>query len=76
MTYQVSRDQISCVSINLSVHAKLVTGHPQLCRRDEPLVRHRHAIQFAVEIARPEIEEMLEPREARMDIVLLPDVGL
>ena len=41
-----------------------------------PLVSHRHAIELAVEIARPEVKEVFEPREAGMDVVLLPDIAL
>jgi hypothetical protein len=36
----------------------------------------RHAKELAVEVARPEVKELHEPREAGVDIVVLPDVGL
>ena len=59
-----------------SVHAELVAHQAQLGRRDELLVRHRHAEELAFEIVRPEIEEVLEAREARMHVVVLPDEAL
>ena len=36
----------------------------------------RHAIELAIEVARPEVKELHEPREAGVNIVVLPDVGL
>ena len=36
----------------------------------------RHAIELAIEVARPEVEELHEPWEAGVDIVILPDVAL
>ena len=36
----------------------------------------RHAIELTIEVARPEVEELHEPREAGVDIVILPNVAL
>ena len=58
------------------VHAKLSANKPQLGWSDEPLVCDRHTMELAIEIARPEVEELLEAREAGMDVVVLPDIRL
>ena len=52
-------------------------GHEaELGRLDQPPMRDQHAVERAVEIAIPEIEEVDELREARRDIVILPDIAL
>src|SRR5215471_5599898 len=59
-----------------SVHSELRADQSQLCRRDEFLMCDRHAIELAIEVARPEVKELHEPREAGVNIVVVPDVGL
>src|SRR5262245_52819839 len=49
---------------------------PQLGGRDQAFMHDAHGVQRPVEIARPEVQESDEPREARRDIVILPDEGL
>src|SRR5215510_1871934 len=59
-----------------SVYSELSADQSQLCRCEEFLMCDRHAIELAIEVARPEVEELHEPREAWVDIVILPDVAL
>src|SRR5215813_1804337 len=59
-----------------SVHSELSADQSQLCRCEEFLMCDRHAIELAIEVARPKVEELHEPREAGVDIVILPDVAL
>ena len=56
------------------MQAEFAPDKPQLRRRN--LMDHRHPMELAIEIARPEVEKTLEAREARMDVLLLPDVRL
>src|SRR5262245_33645338 len=58
------------------MQAEFAADKPQLRRRNELLMDHRHSMELAIEIARPEVEKILEARETRMDVVLLPDVRL
>src|SRR5262245_44383268 len=59
-----------------SVHSELSADQSQLCRCEEFLMCDRHAIELTIEVARPEGEELHEPREAGVDIVILPNVAL
>jgi hypothetical protein len=55
---------------------KLAVHRADLRRLDQPRVRHRHRVQRAFELFQPEIEEFVERRKHRAEIVILPDVGL
>ena len=48
----------------------------ELGRRDQPAMRHPHAIERAVKIGLPEIEKVDELGKARREIVVLPDIAL
>jgi hypothetical protein len=51
------------------MQAKLALDEAELGRRDEPAVRHADAVERAVEIGVPEIEEVGELWKARREIV-------
>ena len=55
---------------------ELALDEAELCRRDQPPVRHANAEERAVEIGVPEIEEVEELGEARGEVVVLPDIAL
>src|SRR5262245_21402564 len=48
----------------------------KLRRRDQLAVRDRDPKKLAFEVARPELEKILQAGEARVDVVLLPDIAL
>ena len=58
------------------MHSELCADQSQLGWRDEFLMCDRHSKELAIEVALPAVEELLEPREAGVDIVVLPDVAL
>src|SRR5262245_56322256 len=55
---------------------ELAADEAELRGRDQPAMRHSHAIERAVEIGLPKIEELDELGKARREIVILPDVAL
>ena len=55
---------------------ELAVDEIELGRRDQAAMRDPHAIERAVEIGRPEIEEVDELGKARRKIVVLPDIAL
>ena len=55
---------------------ELALDEAELCRRDQPAVRHANAEERAVEIGVPEIEEVEELGEVRGEVVVLPDIAL
>src|SRR5437867_384914 len=58
------------------MQAELAFDEAELRRRDQPPVRHANAIERAVEIRVPEIEEVSELGEAGREVVVLPDIAL
>src|SRR5262249_45437030 len=59
-----------------SVQAEFAPNRHDLGGLDQPRVRDRHRMQRSLELLQPEIEEFVEFRKVRAQIVLLPDVGL
>jgi hypothetical protein len=61
---------------DLSVQTELALDEAELRRRDQPPMCDANAVQRAVEIGVPEIEEVEELGEARGEVVVLPDIAL
>src|SRR5690606_4993682 len=59
-----------------SVQPELGGHRAELAGADELLVRHRHRAERALELASPEVEEVVKRREGRGEVVGLPDIGL
>src|SRR5262245_49364394 len=59
-----------------SVQAVVAGDQPDLGGRDQLLMRDRHAVEPALEVAGPEVEEAAQAGKARVHVVLLPDVAL
>src|SRR5215470_723872 len=59
-----------------SVQPEYAADRPDLGRRDQARMRDTHRMQRAFELGLPEFEEPVEFGEARVQIVVLPDVGL
>src|ERR1700733_6962745 len=59
-----------------SVQPELAVDRADLRRLDQPRVRHRHRVQRALKLLQPEIEELVELRKCRAEIVVLPDISL
>src|SRR3990170_6335975 len=60
----------------LLVQPELAFDETELGRRYQPPMRHANAVQRAVEIGVPEIEEVEELGEAWGEVVVLPDIAL
>ena len=58
------------------VQPELARDEAELGRRDQAPMHHANAIERAVEIGRPEIEEVGELGKARREVVVLPDIAL
>src|SRR5258708_30113018 len=56
-----------------SVQPELRADRLEFRRLDEACMSYRHRMKQAIEFARPEVEELLELGEMRMQVVLLPD---
>jgi hypothetical protein len=58
------------------VQPKLAVDRSNLGRLDEPSMRHGDRVQRAFQGLQPEIEELVERRKCRAEIVILPDIAL
>jgi hypothetical protein len=56
-----------------SVQSEFRTDRLEFRRLDEARMSHRHRMKQAVELARPEIEELFQLGEMRVKVVVLPD---
>ena len=56
--------------------AKLAIDGADFGRPDQPRMRHRHRVQWSFKGLQPEVEEFVERRKCRAEIVVLPDIGL
>jgi hypothetical protein len=59
-----------------SMQSKLAFDRADFRRLDQLAMRHRHRMQNALERTLPELQEALQLRELRKEIVFLPNVGL
>src|SRR6476659_2005259 len=58
------------------MQAELAVDEVEFRWRDQPAMRHAHAIERAVEVCLPELEEVGELGKARRHIIVLPDIAL
>src|ERR1700722_8541166 len=66
----------SVVRRPLLMQAKLAVDGANFRWLDQPRMGHCHRMQRALELFQPEIEEFVQRRKVRAEIVVLPDVGL
>ena len=59
-----------------SVQPELAVDRTDLGRLDQPRMRHGDRVQRAFQGLQPEIEELVERRKYRAEIVILPDIAL
>src|SRR5262249_10799908 len=59
-----------------SVQPELAVDRADLGRLDQPGMRHSDRVQRAFQGLQPEIEEFVEHRKCRAEIVILPDIAL
>ena len=59
-----------------SVQPELAVDRADFGRLDQPRMRNRHRMQRALELLQPEIEEFVQHRKIRAEIVVLPDISL
>ena len=59
-----------------SMQPELAVDGADLGRLDQPGMRHGDRVQRALELLQPEVEEFVEHRKVRAEVVILPDIGL
>src|SRR5215469_7406512 len=59
-----------------SVQPELAVDRADLGRLDQPRMRHGDRVQRAFQGLQPEIEEFVERRKYRAEIVILPNIAL
>ena len=59
-----------------SVQPELAVDRANFGRLDQARMRHGDRVQRAFELFQPKVQELIQVREHRAEIVILPDVGL
>src|SRR3974377_1002805 len=59
-----------------SVQPELTIDRANFCRLDQTRMLHGSRWQRAFELFQPKVQELIQVREHRTQIVILPDVGL
>jgi hypothetical protein len=72
-----SAQSVICVPSSVSsVQPELAVDRADLGRLDQTRMRHGDRVQRAFQGLQPEIEEFVERRKYRAEIVILPDIAL